>query len=83
MLATGQTMASPCSLTPLTDRVMTRFGSAAGASDVMQTFFPNIPVAAQTSFLVSVNTLAAAPDPCRAPRMHRALWPEWMGYYFR
>lgn len=29
--------------------------------DVMQTFFPNIPVATPTTFLVNVNTLAAYP----------------------
>ena len=29
--------------------------------DVMQTFFPNIPVATPTTFLVNVNTLAAWP----------------------
>lgn len=29
--------------------------------DVMQTFFPNIPVATPTTFLVNVNTLAAFP----------------------
>ena len=30
-------------------------------SKVMQTFFPNIPVATPTTFLVNVNTLAAYP----------------------
>ncbi|HBT7945979.1 TPA: type-F conjugative transfer system pilin assembly thiol-disulfide isomerase TrbB, partial [Klebsiella pneumoniae] len=29
--------------------------------DVMQTFFPNIPVATPTTFLVNVNTLEALP----------------------
>ncbi|MBO4203117.1 type-F conjugative transfer system pilin assembly thiol-disulfide isomerase TrbB [Escherichia coli] len=35
--------------------------SITGATDVMQTFFPNIPVATPTTFLVNVNTLEALP----------------------
>ena len=33
----------------------------AGHPELMQTFFPNIPVATPTTFLVNVNTLEALP----------------------
>lgn len=47
--------------------------------DVMQTFFPNIPVATPTTFLVNVNTLEALPL-CRGQRMPPVLWRGWIPF---
>ena len=47
--------------------------------DVMQTFFPNIPVATPTTFLVNVNTLEALPL-LRGQRMPPVLWRGWIPF---
>ncbi len=47
--------------------------------DVMQTFFPNIPVATPTTFLVNVNTLEAYRF-CRGQRMPPVLWRGWIPF---
>ncbi len=47
--------------------------------DVMQTFFPNIPVATPTTFLVNVNTLGHYRF-CRGQRMPPVLWRGWIPF---
>lgn len=47
--------------------------------DVMQTFFPNIPVATPTTFLVNVNTLEALPL-LQGQRMPPVLWRGWIPF---
>lgn len=66
---TKETLQAPAGLSSVADAVwtgnhlkMVRFPEALPAPpDVMQTFFPNIPVATPTTFLVNVNTLEALP----------------------
>ncbi len=45
----------------------------------MQTFFPNIPVATPTTFLVNVNTLEALPL-LQGQRMPPVLWRGWIPF---
>lgn len=47
--------------------------------DVLKTFFPNIPVATPTTFLVNVNTLEALPL-LQGQRMPPVLWRGWIPF---
>lgn len=54
-------------------------GGIAVPPDVMQTFFPNIPVATPTTFLVNVNTLEALPL-LQGATDAAVLWRGWIPF---
>ncbi|ENE60717.1 F plasmid transfer operon family protein [Escherichia coli P0304777.11] len=65
--------------TPWMVRGIRLSGSITGATGVMQTFFPNIPVATPTTFLVNVNTLRHYRF-YRGQRMPPVLWRGWIPF---